>query len=237
MDAQSERHLPVVVSAAGESLHGDLAIPTSPLGIVVFAHGSGSSRRSPRNRFVAERLREQGLATLLLDLLTEEEEAADFETAHLRFDIPFLAGRLLATMRWVLERPETAKLPVGLFGASTGAAAALVAAAQAPEAVRAVVSRGGRPDLAGEALALVKAPTLLIVGSLDVEVLALNRSAQARLGGESQLSIVPGASHLFEEPGTLAHVARLAAAWFRGHCGALWDPSGADLLEVPIRGE
>ena len=237
MDAQSEKHVPVAIPAAGESLHGDLAVPSSPLGIVVFAHGSGSSRRSPRNRYVAEHLRQTGLATLLLDLLTEEEEAADFETAHLRFDIHFLADRLLAAVRWVLDAPETSRLPLGLFGASTGAAAALVAAAQAPEAVRAVVSRGGRPDLAGEALPRVKAPTLLIVGSLDLDVLALNRAAQARLGGESQLSIVPGASHLFEEPGTLAHVVRLASAWFRGHCGALWDPSGADLLEVPIRGE
>lgn len=237
MDAPSEKHVPVVIPAAGESLHGDFAVPPSPLGIVVFAHGSGSSRRSPRNRYVAERLRASGLATLLLDLLTEEEEAVDFETARLRFDIPFLAGRLLAAMRWVLDVPETAKLPLGLFGASTGAAAALVAAAQAPEVVRAVVSRGGRPDLADDALERVKAPTLLIVGGLDDEVLALNRSAQARLGGESQLSIVPGASHLFEEPGTLAHVARLASAWFRGHCGALWAPSGADLLEVSVRGE
>lgn len=237
MDAQSEKHVPVVVPAGGESLHGDLGIPSSALGIVLFAHGSGSSRRSPRNRFVAEYLREAGLATLLLDLLTEEEEAVDFDTAQLRFDIPFLAGRLLAAMRWVLERPDTAKLPLGLFGASTGAAAALVAAAQAPEMVRAVVSRGGRPDLAGDALDRVKAPTLLIVGSHDVEVLALNRSAQARLGGESQLSIVPGASHLFEEPGTLTHVARLASAWFRGHCGALWAPSGADMLDASVRGE
>ncbi len=237
MSAQIEKHLPVVIPAGGESLRGDLAIPSSALGIVVFAHGSGSSRRSPRNRYVAEHLREASLATLLLDLLTEEEESVDFETAHLRFDIPFLAGRLLAAMRWVRERPETAKLPLGLFGASTGAAAALVAAALAPEAVRAVVSRGGRPDLAGEALGRVQAPTLLIVGGHDVDVLALNRAAQARLGGESRLSVVPGASHLFEEPGTLADVARLAAAWFRGHCGALWAPSGADLLEASVRGE
>jgi len=237
MDAQSEKHIPVVIPAAGASLHGDLGIPSSSLGIVLFAHGSGSSRRSPRNRYVAEHLREAGLATLLLDLLTEEEEAVDFETARLRFDIPFLAKRLLAAMRWVLDRSETAKLPLGLFGASTGAAAALVAAAQAPEVVRAVVSRGGRPDLAGDALERVSAPTLLIVGDRDPEVLALNRAARKRLGGESHLSIVPGASHLFEEPGTLAHVARLAASWFRGHCGALWAPSGTDLLEVSVRGE
>ena len=221
MVASSEVHLPVIVPAGGESLHGDLAVPASALGIVLFAHGSGSSRRSPRNRYVAEHLRDSGLATLLLDLLTEEEEAEDFETGHLRFDVPFLASRLLAAMRWVLERRDMAKQPLGLFGASTGAAAALVAAAQAPEVVRAVVSRGGRPDLAGDALELVKCPTLLIVGDRDVDVLALNRAARTRLGGESHLSIVPGASHLFEEPGALAHVARLAAAWFRGHCGAL----------------
>lgn len=237
MDAQSEKHVPVVIPAAGESLHGDLAVPSSSVGIVLFAHGSGSSRRSPRNRYVAEQLREAGLATLLLDLLTEEEEAVDFDTAQLRFDIPFLANRLLAAMRWVLDRPETAKLPLGLFGASTGAAAALVAAAHAPELVRAVVSRGGRPDLAGDALERVKAPTLLIVGDRDPEVLALNRAARKRLGAEATLSVVPGASHLFEEPGTLAEVARLAAAWFRGHCGALWAPSGADLLEASVRGE
>ncbi len=237
MRTDSEIHVPVIVPAAGATLHGDLAVPEAALGIVLFAHGSGSSRRSPRNRYVAEHLRASGLATLLLDLLTEEEEAADFESGHLRFDVPFLAGRLLAAMRWTLGRSETARLPLGLFGASTGAAAALVAAAQAPEVVRAVVSRGGRPDLAGDALERVHAPTLLIVGDRDADVLALNRAAKKRLGGEVRLSVVSGASHLFEEPGTLAEVARLAAAWFRGHCGALWAPSGADLLDASVRGE
>ena len=218
MVASSEVHLPVIVPAGGESLHGDLAVPASALGIVLFAHGSGSSRRSPRNRYVAEHLRDSGLATLLLDLLTEEEEAEDFETGHLRFDVPFLASRLLAAMRWVLERRDMAKQPLGLFGASTGAAAALVAAAQAPEVVRAVVSRGGRPDLAGEALAHLLVPTLLIVGGADTQVIALNRSAFAQIpAAEKDLEIVPGATHLFEEPGAIEEVARLTLAWFERH--------------------
>jgi putative phosphoribosyl transferase len=172
-----------------------------------------------------------------MDLLTQEEEALDLELAHLRFDIPFLAGRLREVTQWVLARPETGALPLGYFGASTGAAAALVAAAEAPEFVHAVVSRGGRPDLAGDALERVKAPTLLIVGSHDPDVLALNRAARRRLPGESRLAIVQGASHLFEEAGALAEVARLASAWFRGHLGAGWAPTDTDMLDASIRGE
>ncbi len=218
-------------------MDGEFALPSSACGVVVFAHGSGSSRRSPRNQFVASSLREAGLATLLMDLLTQEEELADLERGHLRFDIPFLAGRLKAATAWVLAQPDARRLPLGYFGASTGAAAALVAAAEVGGAVKAIVSRGGRPDLADTALDRVKAPTLLIVGSHDPDVLALNRSALARLGKESKLSVVPGASHLFEEPGALAEVARLAAAWFREHLGSEWAPSGADMLDASVRGE
>jgi pimeloyl-ACP methyl ester carboxylesterase len=186
--------------------------------VVLFAHGSGSSRHSPRNRFVAAKLREASLATLLIDLLTRDEEAVDDRTAHLRFDIGLLAGRLIAVADWLAHAPETAHLPVGLFGASTGAAAALVAAAERPEGVRAVVSRGGRPDLAGTALGRVQAPTLLIVGGRDVPVIEMNETALAKLGSsEKKLVIVPGATHLFEEPGTLAAVATLAAEWFTSH--------------------
>jgi putative phosphoribosyl transferase len=233
----SERHAPVRIPVGPDWIEGEIAIPSRACGIVLFAHGSGSSRKSPRNQFVAASLREAGLATLLMDLLTQDEEIADLERGHLRFDIPFLAGRLRAATQWVLSHPETAALPLGYFGASTGAAAALVAAADVPGSVKAVVSRGGRPDLAAGALGRVKAPTLLIVGSHDPDVLALNRSAQIRLGGESRLAIVQGASHLFEEAGALAEVARLASAWFRGHLGAAWAPSRADLLDVSVRGE
>jgi putative phosphoribosyl transferase len=237
MSGESERHAPVRIPVGADWIEGDIAIPSRACGLVLFAHGSGSSRKSPRNQFVAASLREAGLATLLMDLLTRDEEIADLERGHLRFDIPFLAARLRAVTQWVLARPETAALPLGYFGASTGAAAALVAAAGAPEIVRAVVSRGGRPDLAGGALEGVTAPTLLIVGSHDPDVLALNRAAQVRLGAESHLAIVQGASHLFEEPGALADVARLASAWFRGHLGAAWAPSRADMLDASIRGE
>jgi pimeloyl-ACP methyl ester carboxylesterase len=196
---------------------GNLVIPKGAQGIVIFAHGSGSGRHSTRNRQVAARLNEAGLGTLLVDLLTPAEEQVDLVTAQHRFDIPLLARRVVATIAWVREGP-TAVLGIGVFGASTGAAAALVAAAERPDAVDAVVSRGGRPDLAGPALRRVTAPTLLIVGGADLEVLELNRMALTLLGAEEKrLIVVPGASHLFEEPGALEEVARLAAEWFLGH--------------------
>jgi dienelactone hydrolase len=199
-------------------LEGTLGIPNGAAGIVLFAHGSGSSRHSPRNRYVAQVLRQAGLATLLMDLLTREEEVEDSETGHLRFDIGFLAERLVAATDWLQETAETRPLAVGYFGASTGAGAALVAAAERPQVVRAVVSRGGRPDLAGPALPRVSAPTLLLVGSHDAPVIRLNQEALRRLGShDKQLVIVPGASHLFEEPGTLEEVARLATGWFVQH--------------------
>jgi pimeloyl-ACP methyl ester carboxylesterase len=184
---------------------------------VVFAHGSGSSRHSPRNRYVAAELQASGLATVLADLLTPAEEQLDARTGRLRFDIGLLAARVTALADWVAQYQPTAGLRAGLFGASTGAAAALVAAAQRPGSVAAVVSRGGRPDLAGEHLAAVGQPTLLIVGERDTVVIELNRQARQELGGEARLEIVPGASHLFEEPGTLEQVARLARDWFARH--------------------
>jgi putative phosphoribosyl transferase len=206
---------PVQIAVGPTTLEGDLAVPDGAHGIVLFAHGSGSGRHSPRNRFVAEALQAGGLATLLLDLLTEEEEYQERFTRHLRFDIGLLARRLIDATDWLAKRPETRGLKVGYFGASTGGGAALVAAAERPEAVGAVVSRGGRPDLAGEvALARVRAPTLLIVGGADTPVIALNRQAMARMSAPVSLEIVPGASHLFEEPGALEQVARLAREWF-----------------------
>jgi len=208
------REEPVQIPAGDVTLAGDLVEPADARGIVLFAHGSGSSRLSPRNRRVAAVLQRGGLATLLMDLLTREEETVDARTAHLRFDIRFLAGRLGAATAWVRRKAERRALPLGYFGASTGAAAALVAAAEQQAAVRAIVSRGGRPDLAGSALARVQAPTLLIVGSDDHLVIRLNQEALARLTAESKLEIVPGATHLFEEPGTLDEVTRLARAWF-----------------------
>ncbi len=191
----------VRLAATGVVLEGDLDVPDRATGVVLFAHGSGSSRHSPRNRRVAAALREGGLGTLLIDLLTPDEEAVDALTGHLRFDIGLLARRLVVAIDWLGSRPETRGLEVGLFGASTGGGAALVAAAERPRAVAAVVSRGGRPDLAGDALPRVKAPTLLIVGGLDRPVIALNRQAVARMGTEVEVAIIPGASHLFEEPG------------------------------------
>lgn len=212
---QTEREERIVCVAAGMvTVSGNLAVPERAAGVVLFAHGSGSSRLSPRNRSVAQRLQERGLATLLVDLLTEEEEAVDVETAHLRFDIGLLADRLVGATDWLIKQPSTRDLRIGYFGASTGAAAALVAAAQRPESIGAVVSRGGRPDLAGDALARVEAPTLLVVGGDDLSVIELNREAYARLTCEKKLEIVPGATHLFEEPGTLQTVARLAGDWF-----------------------
>lgn len=199
-------------SGAAITLPGQLSLPEPVHGLVLFAHGSGSSRLSPRNRFVAGVLQESWLGTLLFDLLTEQE-AADRVNV---FDIGLLAERLTAAIRFVVEREQTAALPLGLFGASTGAAAALVAATQ-EHRVEAVVSRGGRPDMAGAALARVHAPTLLIVGSHDEEVLALNRLALEHIVGNKQLVVVPGATHLFEEPGTLEEAARLAAEWFARH--------------------
>jgi putative phosphoribosyl transferase len=207
----------VIVPADRAELVGTLGVPERARGIVLFAHGSGSSRFSPRNRYVARVLREAGLGTVLLDLLTPQEERADQQTGHLRFDISWLAHRLEHAIDWLGAQPETSHLPIGLFGASTGGGAALVAAAERPARVGAVVSRGGRPDLAGPALSVVRAPTLLIVGGGDETVLQLNRAAQARLRCENRLEIVPGATHLFEEPGALQRVAELAAQWFTTH--------------------
>jgi putative phosphoribosyl transferase len=206
----------VRIPAGKAFLAGNLDTPINASGVVLFAHGSGSSRFSPRNRFVASALHEQELATLLMDLLTPEEEQVDLRTRHLRFDIGLLAERLVTVIDWVRDQPG-ASLGIGLFGASTGGGAALVAAADRPELVRAVVSRGGRPDLAGDALAHVSAPTLLIVGGDDVPVIELNRKAMSQMTAETELEIVPRASHLFEEPGALEQVARLAASWFRKH--------------------
>jgi dienelactone hydrolase len=197
-----------------DSLEGELTLPPNPIGAVLFAHGSGSSRHSPRNQLVARALQARGLATLLIDLLTAAEETVDRRTAHLRFDIPLLASRLVAIVGWLRTDSEAHALRLGMFGASTGGGAALVAAAERPLDVRAVVSRGGRPDLAGAALARVTAPTLLIVGSLDDPVIALNQTALTRMRGVVSLKIVAGATHLFEEPGTLEKVAELAGDWF-----------------------
>ena len=204
----------VHVDASGVTLDGNLIVPENASGVVVFAHGSGSSRFSSRNRYVAQVLRDGGLGTLLIDLLTPREEAIDERTAHLRFDITMLATRLVGATQWLAEQQETRRMNVGLFGASTGGGAALVAAAQLPDRIKAVVSRGGRPDLAGSALPHVKAPTLLIVGGDDVPVIEMNEDAYARMTAERKIEIVPGATHLFEEPGTLEEVARLARDWF-----------------------
>ena len=207
----------VLVRAGHATLEGDLAVPEGAGGLVLFAHGSGSSRRSPRNRFVAESLRRAGLGTLLFDLLTAEESTEDEATSRLRFDIDLLARRLIAATDWVRGRPDLARLRLGYFGASTGAVAALVAAAERPDAVDAVVSRGGRPDLAGVYLERVRAPTLLIVGSADPLVLDLNQEALDRMRAQRGITTVRGATHLFEEPGALEEVARVAAGWFTRH--------------------
>jgi putative phosphoribosyl transferase len=209
----------VTVTSGSVTLRGLLGVPQDARGIVLFAHGSGSGRLSSRNNFVARALQDAKLATLLIDLLTEDEERIDAGTGQLRFDIAFLAKRLEAGTQWLAESPETRSFEIGYFGASTGAAAALVAAAEMPDHVHAVVSRGGRPDLAGEHLSKVEAPTLLIVGSRDVPVIPLNEDALAQLRCEKKLDIVPGASHLFEEPGTLDVAARLATSWFTTHLG------------------
>jgi putative phosphoribosyl transferase len=205
----------VQIRSGAATLQGELSIPGGAKGVVLFAHGSGSSRHSPRNQFVARTIREAGVGTLLFDLLTKEEEAIDMRTRHLRFDIGLLAQRLVDATYWL--KGDLSYLNVGYFGSSTGGGAALVAAAELGETVGAVVSRGGRPDLAGDALPKVKCPTLLIVGGLDYPVIEMNREAYERLYCKKELRIVPGATHLFEEPGTLEEVARLAAAWFQEH--------------------
>jgi putative phosphoribosyl transferase len=210
----------VRLSAAGAELDGDLGLPPQARGLVLFAHGSGSGRHSPRNRAVAEALQRAGFATLLLDLLTASEEEVDVRTRHLRFDVELLGERLGAAVDWAASEPQVAGLPIGCFGASTGAAAALLIAAARPAAVGAVVSRGGRPDLAGDALPRVQAPTLLIVGAQDTAVLDLNLKAAQRLGGPHALEVVPGAGHLFEEPGALEAVAVLSSGWFTQHLHA-----------------
>jgi putative phosphoribosyl transferase len=205
------------IPVAGVVLEADIVVPQPAEGVVLFAHGSGSSRHSPRNVYVAGELQDAGLATVLVDLLTPEEERVDAITAELRFDIRLLAGRLTALTDWLAEHDITAGLGIGYFGASTGAAAALVAAATRPVSVAAVVSRGGRPDLAGGYLRAVRQPTLLIVGGRDTLVIELNREAMTQLAGETRLEIVPGATHLFGEPGALEQVARLARDWFVRH--------------------
>jgi dienelactone hydrolase len=217
MEERNSSEQPIRIRAAAVTLDGDLTLPADARGVVLFAHGSGSSRHSPRNRHVARLLNEAGLATLLLDLLTPQEEAVDQHTAHLRFDIGLLAERLMHATDWVAQQRHTRQLPIGYFGASTGAAAALVAAAERADLVGAVVSRGGRPGLAGPALPRVRAPTLLIVGGNDRPVIEMNRTALAQLRCEKELVIVPGATHLFEEPGALDEVARLAREWLVEH--------------------
>lgn len=205
---------PVKVAIDKTILEGDLCMTAKSAGLVVFAHGSGSSRKSPRNRYVAQLIRQAGLATLLFDLLTVEEEAADLKTGQYRFDIRLLANRIIGTTAWLKQNPETKNIAIGYFGASTGAAAALLAAAEHPGDVAAVVSRGGRPDLARSALPYVKSPTLLIVGGRDLPVIAMNRDAYNELHTEKKLIVIPGATHLFEEPGALEEVARLSNNWF-----------------------
>src|ERR1700730_4487928 len=207
----------VHVAADAVTLDGNLRLPEDARAVVLFAHGSGSGRHSSRNRHVAQLLNEAKLATLLIDLLTANEEAIDLHTAYLRFDIELLARRLVGATDWLTQRPDTRHLPIGCFGASTSAAAALVAATRRPDVIGAIVSRGGRPDLAGPALPRVRAPTLLIVGGNDVQVIQLNRAALAQLLCEKQIGIVPGATHFFEEPGALDEVARLAREWFQRH--------------------
>jgi putative phosphoribosyl transferase len=211
------QHFPVEISTPEAMLQGDVSLPPATKGVVLFAHGSGSSRHSPRNRYVAEALNEHSLGTLLVDLLTAEEEREDESTGHLRFDIDLLTLRLVAITDWLATSPQLRGHDIGLFGASTGAAAALITAAKRPDKVKAVVSRGGRPDLAGSYASLVRAPTLLIVGGQDTTVLEMNREAMALMKCEAELRIVPGASHLFEEQGALAQVAQLAAEWFTAH--------------------
>jgi putative phosphoribosyl transferase len=217
--AKAER-ITELIPSGQITLEGELNVPARATGVVLFAHGSGSSRHSPRNQFVARTIREAGIGTLLFDLLTREEEAVDISTRHLRFDIDLLAKRLIDASNWLKEKADTSHLRIGYFGASTGPGASLVAAAELGEDVGAVVSRGGRPDLAGDALPRVKSPTLLIVGGLDYAVIRMNEDAYRQLRCERELRIVPEATHLFEEPGALEEVAHLAAEWFQRHLGA-----------------
>jgi dienelactone hydrolase len=217
MDEQRQRAVSVQVPLGDSQLVGDLTLPEGAHGLVLFAHGSGSSRRSPRNRQVARALERRGLATLLIDLLTPDEESVDDQTAHFRFDIDLLARRLAGILDWLERYAPTRALRVGLFGASTGGGAALVTTARRPGRISAVVSRGGRPDLAGAALKEVTAPTLLIVGSLDTPVIRMNQTAMSQMRGDVSLEIVEGATHLFEEPGTLDRVAALAGDFFVRH--------------------
>ena len=216
-ESKQELELDQAVTIRSGSVHldGELKVPQGATGIVVFVHGSGSSRHSPRNQYVARVIREAGAGTLLFDLLTKEEETIDAYTGELRFNIRFLAQRLVDATNWIMAHPATQRLRIGYFGASTGAAAALMSAVELSNIVAAVVSRGGRPDLAGNALSKVKAPTLLIVGGKDDIVIQLNENAMARLTCEKELKIIPGATHLFEEPGTLEQVAHLASNWFK----------------------
>lgn len=211
----------IQITSGSISLEGNFSVPQDAKGVVIFAHGSGSSRNSPRNQYVAQTLQEGNLATLLFDLLTTEEEQVDLYTRQLRFNIPLLSRRLVEATDWLMQQVYAQGLPIGYFGASTGAAAALIAAALRPQAVRAVVSRGGRPDLAGESLPEVQAPVLLLVGGFDTEVIHLNEEALARMRPqpEKRLVIVPGATHLFEEPGALEQVARLSREWFEKFLG------------------
>ncbi len=213
--AHGVRERAVEIHIHGALLNGDLNLPDNPRGAVLFAHGSGSSRFSTRNRAVAQDLNDAGFATLLLDLLSAQEEAVDQMTGELRFDIPFLGARLTTAADWLAGDADTSRLPIGVFGASTGAAAALIAAVERPALVRAVVARGGRPDLAGPALGRVQAPTLLIVGGADHTVLQLNRAAFDALKCEKRLEVIPGATHLFPESGALEEVARLAVTWMQ----------------------
>jgi putative phosphoribosyl transferase len=213
----AREHNEVKIPSGSETVYGNLEIPDGARSIVLFAHGSGSSRFSPRNTYVATLLNKQGIATLLIDLLTKEEEAVDDYTGQYRFDVNMLAERLVDSTNWLKKNPATQKLAVGYFGASTGAAAALVAAAKLPNDIKAVVSRGGRPDLAAENLTKVQAPTLLVVGGDDTEVLELNRQALKLIHAEKKLEIVSGATHLFEEPGKLQEAAELAIDWFTKH--------------------
>jgi dienelactone hydrolase len=214
MEVSVARSKKIVLPILGAELYGDLVVPANATGLVLFAHGSGSSRHSSRNKYVAEELQKSRLATFLLDLLTAREDEIDNFTKHLRFNIPFLAQRLLVAADWLKSSPETRNLNIGLFGASTGGGAALIAAGEQPDLFQAIVSRGGRPDLAGEALEHVQVPTLLIVGELDTQVLHLNQYALRQLNCEKELIVVSGATHLFEEPGKLEFVARPARDWF-----------------------
>ena len=217
----------VEIDSGPAKLEGTLTMPEGANALVVFAHGSGSSRHSPRNRFVAQCLNDRGLSTLLFDLLTAEEETLDAHTAKIRFDTALLTSRLVAAIDWVSTRPRLARTSIGLFGASTGAAAALLAAAQRPAQIQAVVSRGGRPDLADSALPRVLAPTWLIVGGNDGPVVELNEQAATRMNAPHEVRVIAGATHLFEEPGTLERVAELAASWFRTHLRPLRQPDAA----------